>query len=197
MNFTKYVEQEKIKARIKNIEELRENIDTPEVKIKIRNHAILFGGLMTEKEIREGILSNLIIASKFCKAPSKQNISEKLAGEVLEIPKLSSAGKNCIRFNDEGDIVHSSLGNTKSADFYYQGYYATQKYTMSEGGAQDNQRNDVIDFLRRGSIKNKVMAIVDGDYWDKYRIALKEQFKDNENVIITSITELTGGETNE
>ena len=68
----------------------------------------------------------------------------------------------------------------------------TQKYTEGEGGAQDNQRNDVIDFLKRGSIKHKVMAVVDGDYWDsKYKAILIEEFKDNPNVKITSVTELT------
>ena len=32
MNFTEYVENEKKKARLKNIEEVRENIDTIDVK---------------------------------------------------------------------------------------------------------------------------------------------------------------------
>ena len=80
---------------------------------------------------------------------------------------------------------------TKSADFILKGYYATQKYTDGEGGAQDNQRNDVIDFLKRGSIKHKVAAIVDGPYWDKYRPILREEFASNPNVWITSVTELT------
>ena len=153
MDFTNYIEQEKIKARKKNIEQVREEIDSSWVKEKITNHIIAFDGIFSYDEIRQGILDNDIIASKFCKDPSKQNISEILAAKVLNLNKLSSSGKNCIRFSDTGDIVHTASGNTKSADFIINGYYATQKYTNEEGGAQDNQRNDVIDFLKRGSIK--------------------------------------------
>lgn len=191
MNFTEYVESEKKKARLRNIEQVRKEIDSSWVEEKIMNHVRAFDGIMTKEEVKEAILSNVIVASKFCKDPGKQNISEKLAAEVLKLDKLPSAGKNCIRFDDEGNITSTSTGNTKSADFIYDGYYATQKYTDGEGGAQDNQRNDVIDFLKRGSIKNKVMAIVDGPYWDKYRPILKKEFQNNENVKITSVTELT------
>ena len=192
MNFTAYVKEEKIKARKKNIEEIRRDIDKSWVKEKIKNHMTAFEGLFTYDEIKQQILSNDLVASKFCKDPSKQNISENLAAKVLGWEKMPSQGRRCIRFNDNGDIVFASSGNTKSADFHELGYYITQKYTDGEGGAQDNQRNDVIDFLKRGSIKNKVMAVVDGDYWDlKYRNILIEEFKNNPNVKITSVTELT------
>ena len=191
MNFTEYVEFEKKKARLRNIEQVRKEIDSSWVEEKIMNHVRAFDGIMTKEEVKEAILSNVIVASKFCKDPGKQNISEKLAAEVLKLDKLPSAGKNCIRFDDEGNITFTSTGNTKSADFICDGYYATQKYTDGEGGAQDNQRNDVIDFLKRGSIKNKVMAILDGPYWDKYRPILKKEFQNNENVKISSVTELT------
>ena len=83
MDFTAYVEDAKKKARLANIEEVRKDIDKAWVKEKIRNHVLAFDGIMTEEDIREGILNNIIIASKFCKDPGKQNISENLAGEVL------------------------------------------------------------------------------------------------------------------
>lgn len=191
MNFTAYVEEAKKKARLANIDEVRKDIDKPWVQEKIKNHIEAFDGVMTEAEVRDAILTNIIVASKFCKDPGKQNISEKLAIEVLGVKKLPSQGKNCIRFNDNGDIVSTSSGSTKSADFMYGEYYATQKYTDGEGGAQDNQRNDVIDFLKRGSIKHKVAAVVDGVYWDKYRDVIRAEFANNPNVLITSVTEIT------
>ena len=191
MNFTTYVENAKKEARLANIEKIRRDIDKPWVQEKINNHITAFNGIMTAQEVRDAILTNNIVASKFCKDPGKQNISENLAIEILGVKKLSPQGKNCVRFNDNGDIVSASSGNTKSADFMYGEYYATQKYTDGIGGAQDNQRNDVIDFLRRGSIKHKVAAIVDGNYWDKYREILKEEFANNPNVLITSVTEIT------
>lgn len=133
-----------------------------------------------------------MVASKFCKDPSKQNVSEILAEKILGVKKLPSSGKNCIRFNDNGEIVYNKELNTKSADFFYNGFYATQKYTNENGGAQDNQFADVVDFLKRGSIKYKIMAIVDGAYWDDKKEILKNEFKNNKNVLITSITEITG-----
>ena len=191
MDFTAYVEQKKKEARLANIEQVRREIDHSWVKTKIENHITAFNGIMSAEEVREAILTNIIVASKFCKDPSKQNISENLAAEVLGLEKLNSQGSKCIRFNNDGDIVTVSAGNTKSADFMLGEYYATQKYTTNEGGAQDNQRNDVIDFLTRGSIKHKVAAIVDGPYWDIHRADLITLFADNPNVLITSVTELT------
>lgn len=191
MDFTAYVEQKKKEARLANIEEVRKEIDKSWVKTKIENHIAAFDGIMSVEEVREAILTNIIVASKFCKDPGKQNISEKLAAEVLGLDKLPAQGKNCIRFDNNGNIVSTSTGNTKSVDFMLGEYYATQKYTTEEGGAQDNQRNDVIDFLTRGSIKYKVAAIVDGPYWDVHRADLITLFADNPNVLITSVTELT------
>lgn len=193
MDFTSYVESKKKEARRQNIAQVRAEIDKAWVSEKINNHVANFDGLFSYDEIKEAILSNDIVASKFCKDPAKQNISEKLAEEALKTKKLPQVGKNSIRFNDDGEIVSSASGNTKAADFFINGFYATQKFTMEAGGAQDNQRNDVIDFLKKGSISHKVAAIVDGDYWETYRPILKEMFTDNPNVWITSVSEITGG----
>lgn len=192
MNFTEYVENEKKKARLKNIEEVRENIDTIDVKEKIKKHVEAFDGIMTEEEVRDGILNNIIIASKFCVDPGRQNISEKLASQVLGIKKLPAYGKNCIRFDSKGNIISQKIdGATKSADFMLDDYYATQKYTKENGGAQDNQKTDVRDFLLKGSQQHKVAAILDGDYWDVQRPLLIKEFENNPNVLITSVTELS------
>lgn len=192
MDFIKYVEKEKKKARIKNVEEVRKDIDKEWVKEKINKYLEEMDYVISYEEVRQSILTNFVSASHFMKPPGKQNISEKLCAQILNLKKLPPSGNNCIRFNDAGDIVHTaSGGNTKSADFYYKEHYMTQKYTNESGGSQDNQRNDVIDFLKRGSIKHKVGAIVDGYYWEKYRPILKDMFKNNPNVLITSVTEIT------
>ena len=65
MNFTAYVEEAKKKARLENIEEVRKDIDKPWVQEKIKNHIEAFDGVMTEAEVRDAILTNLIVASKF------------------------------------------------------------------------------------------------------------------------------------
>ena len=119
------------------------------------------------------------------------DLDEKLVAELLKVEKLPASGKNCIRFNQDGDIVATNNGNvSKSADFYINGVYYTQKYTHESGGAQDNQYNDVRDFLIKGSKKYKVGAIVDGAYWNNKRLQLQQMFKDNPNVVITTVDEL-------
>lgn len=159
-----------------------------------KTHIFIWRIFFSKEQIEKEILSNDIVASKFCKDPNKQNLSEKLCREVLKIQQMPPSGKNSIRFNRSGDIVNSfSLDTTKSVDFIYKGYYCTQKYTKDCGGLQDSQRNEVVQFLEKGSIKHKVMAIVDGGYWEQQTPKLKEKFKENSNVIITSVTELTGG----
>lgn len=191
MTFSEQVENAKIQKRKENIEIIRNEIEKSWVKEKILNHLKSFEGLFTYEEIKEQILSNDLVASKFCKDPSKQNISEKLAEQLLKTKKLPASGQNCIRFSNTGELISTNeIGATKSADFKVGEYYATQKYTKEDGGAQDNQRNDVIDFLTKGSIHHKVMAILDGEYWDKNIVRLKENFSNNKNVIITSIDEL-------
>ncbi len=190
-NFTEMVELAKKEQRFENIKEIRSEIDSAWVENKIINHINAFDGLFTVDEIKKGIMENDLIASKFCKDPGKQNISEKLAAKVLNANKLPAQGKNCIRFTPNGEITFKASGNSKSADFFIEGYYATQKYTKEAGGAQDNQKKDVEDFLTKGSISHKVMAIVDGDYWDNgARKELESLFANNPNVKITSVDEL-------
>lgn len=197
MDFAKYVEEQKQLRRIQNIQILRQEIEQKWVSEKIYAYIQRFNGMFSYEQVKQEIINNDIVASFFFKDPSKQNLSEILAMQVLNVGKLPSRGKTCIRFNDAGEIVSEAAGNTKSADFKLNGYYATQKYTNENGGAQDNQKNDVIDFLKRGSLQHKVMAVLDGGYWDAHREELKELFVNNSNVLITSVSELTGGEDNE
>ena len=193
MNFEQLLNKRKIEMRKENMRILRENIDSADVKVKITNHAKRFDNMFSYEEIKEQILTNDLTASLFCKDPSKQNIAETYGLELLKLKKLSSQGKNCIRFSPTGEIVHTSTGNTKSADTIYKDAYTTMKYTEEDGGAQDNQKRDVIEFLEKGSKKYKVCAILDGPYWKKGREELKELFKDNPNVVaITSIDEILG-----
>ena len=85
MNFTEYVEKTKKEARLKNIQQVRDEIDQPWVQDKIQSYITTVDGIVSEEEVREGILTNTIIASKFCKDPGRQNLSENLAAEVLGI----------------------------------------------------------------------------------------------------------------
>ena len=167
-------------------------LQNPDYQKKVYNFAIKFG--FSVDEVNRAIQENLFLAACFAKDSSKQNFTEKLVAEVLGVEKLSPSGENCIRFDENGDIVSINKGNvSKSADFYIDNRYYTQKYTNETGGAQDNQYKDVVDFLVKGSKKHLVGAIVDGAYWTSgHKAKLIEMFKDNPNVVITSVDELRG-----
>lgn len=191
MTYEQILEQKTLEARNNNLLQVRREYKKDWVQEKIHSYCKRWDGKFTIVEIEESILNNDIIASMFAKDPSKQNISEKLVGEILNITKLPAVGKNCIRFTAEGDIVSNSGVNvSKSADFKIGDTYYTQKYTKEEGGAQDNQYNDVVDFLTKGSIKHKVGAILNGAYWHQRINGLREHFRDNPNVHITNVDEL-------
>jgi hypothetical protein len=192
MKFIELVEKRKKEQRLNNIKELRQGINSEWVKTKINNHLERFSGIFTYEDIQNEILHSDIVASLFAKDPSKQNISEKMVEELLKIKKLPASGKNCIRFNQTGEIVSTSApSHTKSADFIVDDAYITQKYTMETGGAQDNQYDDVVSFLTYGSQQYKVGALVDGLYWENgKRQELINYFKDNPNVVILSMDNL-------
>lgn len=195
--FTEIVEEAKKERILENIQTLREEIGLSWVKEKVSKHVEKCNNLFTEESLIEGILTNDIIASSFCKDPSKQNISENLAAELLRVAKLPANGQNSVRFNEEGKIVGVSKkmpGLTKSADFKFNDIYFTQKYTRERGGAQDNQHDDVVEFLTKGSVNHKVGAIVDGEYWTEKREELKEYFKNNENVVVLSMDDILRGD---
>lgn len=193
-SFCELVEQTKQQMRFQAIQDIRQKIKETWAQEKINNYLKRFPNIIDKKMLEEKILTDDVVASFFCKDPSRQNISEKLAAELLSplgFRKLPQTGKNSVRFDSQGKITASGLGATKAADFVFENNcYATQKYTMEDGGAQDNQRNDVIDFLEKGSLQGDVMAILDGEYWDKWRPNLKEYFCSNPNVKIVSVSEL-------
>lgn len=175
-----------------NLEDIQKHLQNSDYQKKIYNFCYKFD--FNIDEVNQAIKDNIFLAACFIKDPSKQNFTEKLVAEILGVEKLPPSGQKCIRFNENGDILSTNSGNvSKSADFYIDNCYYTQKYTNEAGGAQDNQYKDVIDFLVKGSKKHLVGAIVDGIYWTSgHKAKLIELFKNNPNVIITSVDELRG-----
>ena len=183
--------------RKKELSEVRANLNSSQLKIKIENYIQRFDGIFTYDEIISQIETNDLVASFFIKNPLMQTFCEKECAKWIGVEKLPSKGKNCIRFNEEGEIVNQkTVSSSKSADFLIEGIYFTQKYTgENTGGAQDNQFNDVVDFLTKGSIHHKVGAIVDGAYWEDMgnKEKLIENFQKNPNVIILSADDIKEG----
>lgn len=191
MTFLEELALENERLKFENYNDLIENIDNYEYSFKIKRWAEKFN--FSESEVKNEILRNKMFAMNFIKDPKKQNISEKVAQRLLGIKTLPQSGSKAIRFLEDGSLTNQkSYKATKSVDFIINGVYYTQKFTCGEGGAQDNQFQDVLYFLMCGSLKYKVGAILDGDYYEAKRETLKNYYLDNKNVKITSVDELRG-----
>lgn len=190
MNFYEYVEQKKRDQRTVNLNLVRQEINKSWVKTKINNFLNRFLGF-TYEEVRQKILTDDVVAALFAKDPGRQNISEIAAADFLKLvgwKQLPNGGPNSFSFSETGELIQgTSSGGTKTVDFIRGDVYASQKYTMGNGGAQDNQYRDVINFLTLGSKQHKVCAIVDGDFYLKKRDELIKMFANNSNVAIYSV----------
>lgn len=198
--FSDFLKTKINEARVKNIQELIEAIKKNDVKLdeKLDNFILRWGDCFenfSKENIKQEICNqNPYVICLFAKDPLKQNIPEKAIEEYFGIKKLPASGKNSICFDENGNITNKIKSKfvSKSADFFINGYYITQKYTgENKGGAQDNQFNDVITFLQYGSKHHKVGALVDGWYWIQggKKQELKDMFYDNTNVIVFSADE--------
>ena len=156
---------------------------------------------------------DILVIGQFAKDPGKQNMHEDMAFEYLQkLPVISNQihlpkGKNA-KFVVNGKITdNKGTANIKSLDCYFcyeyrdkkLEFYTSNKYTKSSGGAQDNQFNDLQEFMKQArDVTDKnifLMAVADGDYYqNKY-----EEFKTkieyfNERYKGTRVIALTSNE---
>lgn len=152
LTFDEMVKNTKRKFFKLSIEDLREHVDDNWVKEKIRKYHIRTGLNVTH--IKTDIMQNDFVASLFCKNPTRCNLAECLACDILGVERLPQRGKDAVRFDENGNIsCQRAVSTSKAADCYFDGTYYTLKYTEGAGGAQDNQMQDVYTFLRNGSKK--------------------------------------------
>lgn len=194
-------------TRLKNVEELKLAIlsieENKDLMVKISNYADRYQ--LPVSFVIDKLLSDDddMVLYGFEKDPAKQNIYEKLQLEaVKKLPvisgatKLSSGGKDA-RYVVNGKVVSLTKKereerNIKSIDLYwfyeFNGkkiqFYSSCKHTNESGGAQDNQKNDVVSFLKEAqkAEDNDIffVAIVDGEYYDDKKMkALQESFTGN------------------
>lgn len=194
-------EMKKIQRKI-NLNILRKEINKKDTIIKIQNHLNNNPHLnLSLEEIQDKILKDDLIASFFIKNPSKQNISEKLIGNFLEnLPIIENFRTlpNKSDFLVDGKITKMRIAGIKSIDFMWKignkTCIATQKYTTGAGGAQDNQFNDVISFLKESQNNNDpeliIFAIVDGDYYTPEKIRILKNISDNPKTFVCGFEEI-------
>lgn len=144
-----------------------------------------------EKIIQEVNSSPILAAALFAKSPLKQSAHQKLASNFLrkELVRLGCVNFELLPNSGRGAKYVSSgivldgveKNGNKSIDFEWHysdsavaiNFYASHKYTKEEGGAQDNQFEDLKSFVlsTKGYKKcaeiNVFMAIADGLYYQK------------------------------
>ena len=192
-NFYKYYLEENSKIGTKNVDlvqlEAKQILDGGVVKqliTKINNHINRFKLDSNVNDICKKIVNDRDFASLYAKLPAKQTSSEKtqllyLKNKGISLTNLVAGGKEALRLLD-GDIIKGDDRGgkaTKSFDFVRtdKNEYVFAKVTTGNGGGQDNQYRDVLDFLKQSKeYINKhnnditFVALVDGDYYTQKRL---------------------------
>ena len=160
-----------------------EEIEDESLKQKITSHWEVYG--LDLEDFFQELRTNEYLQSFFAKNPLKQGLHEQIAIKYLseELPTFKQVRKlsqknNCGLFlNSTG--LSKSRSISKAIDFYLESdnniYVFTHKYTKQSGGAQNNQYEDVLNFLRyapnspfKDQLTNKTVhigAILDGDFY--------------------------------
>ena len=180
--YTKKIKQ-RWQENIKEVRELLANKDEY-FMIKITNASKRWG--ISEEEIIKSVSNDLVAAAHFAKDPSRQNMYEQIAADyiiskiehVKDFKKLPNNKLVIIKGEIRDKKDAKSTSGAKSIDFFwhYKGIkvYASHKHTNQEGGAQDNQYQDLQNFIREAR-ENKdkgivFIAIADGPYYNNSRM---------------------------
>lgn len=185
-------------------EYFEEGIELPQdIEDKIERRCKRYGNLFDRMHLLTGISRDLALASEFCKKATRQGKAEEaqlvyLHKRGLNIDRLPTAGPSSIRLIDGELVIGSTMGmlrkvgTTKSFDAQRKKDLLVLKWTDGEGGAQDNQAGDVLQFLDQAKkyVKNhrdktRFVAILDGKYYKK-RWDLFKQYASSRILIETS-----------
>lgn len=189
-------EQLLTEERTSNLIKLREQINNKWLNKKIENHLKKHSYINKSiEEIKQLILSDDFTASFFVKEPIKQNIIENfIANHIMNISFVSNFNNlysSVKLFVVDGIIIEERKDGIKSIDYSWnignKTFYASQKYTSESGGAQDNQFNDIINFLSNASLNKDeniyFVAIVDGNYYNERKINILKKYCNKKTLI--------------
>jgi hypothetical protein len=170
--------------------------ETRRIHARIQNYAKAHD-YSDDQIINECTKSALLQRELFYKDPRRQSIHQKTAVKYMKdwirtshmenFSLLKSSGPTSKHLSGGRVILQDDLSGSKktnkSIDFEwtYAGtlkkpivFYATHKYTEQDGGSQDNQKNDLVQFVQgtaqSSDTKNEYVfffAIADGPYYQK------------------------------
>jgi hypothetical protein len=145
------------------------------------------------------ISDNFYLATSFSKDAAKQNISEAAQKKHMsqlgyQIEKLSSSGKNSLRFCSQNKTLVSEKveGGTSRSFDYIKEYGETVEYFLGkvcwgQGGHQNGVKNEIVrflksanEFLENNPDSNMVFtALVDGDAITEENVKEYRQYTDS------------------
>lgn len=157
---------------------------TDGLREKIANWKKKWGFELSELEILNKINTDKLFATMFAKDPTRQSIAEKAMLQYLNTNGISALKpKYHIRIDADGSLVMDTRRldtSSKSVDFVFNTHYIFAKYTEIEGGAQDNQYNDILRTIDRVKLycqhrqDIRWIFLVEGDYYKKRVEKLKK-----------------------
>jgi hypothetical protein len=141
---------------------------------------------MSTDDILEQIKFNPLVRAHFRKDPTRQSIHENVQIELIkqfypDAYKLPSAKKGTYLSDFKMKTDHPRPEDaTKTLDIFVpsKNIYGVLKYSTTEGGAQDNQYNDVKKFIkemigyhtRNNGAPEKFVFYLDGPYYTEKRL---------------------------
>lgn len=183
MKYDYELELKRQNLRKSNIGIAQKSTNESWMKTKISSFSEKWG--FSYKRVESEIKDNKIVAASFAKDPSKQNFYQTQALVFLNsmsivetAEQMKSSGSESL-FIIDGKICKGDKklkkNNHKSIDFQItlkngKVIFASHKYTKEAGGAQDNQRNDLITFVNEAEkyYGDFIFAVIaDGDYYLK------------------------------
>jgi len=199
---TNFDEVKKSQLKV-NVKEARDQrfIRDKNTNKKLENFAEKFG--FSIKSVINNYEKNAKFRAGFIKDPSKQGCAEKTALDLIKqwdgdiINYYYPVPKNEQIYVVNGEITTIRQNDLKNLDLQFftesKHYNCSLKHIGEAGGAQDNQYNDIRNFLRNCAKKNYgneyFLAIVDGQYFENKVELLNAEFG-SKNVKVLSVNKL-------
>ena len=179
------------KQLLNNVKIARKQINQEWMRVKIQNWCEKFE--KDPEKIKEKILNDDDFTCFFAKDPSKQNFYEKTVARNIKaldfIENFVNYSNSVDIFVVEGKVTNERKNDVKSVDFFFTTsensknlkFYCSHKFIKdTQGGAQDNQYNDIRNFLRNcdkiSGGDNFFIAICDGAYFQDKIDTLNAEF---------------------
>lgn len=189
-----------VKSQIVNGVIIDDELDT-----KINNHVDRWEGIISRDDIVSELQTTKTVPTFLAKDPSRQNLTEGIAKEYLErfdeiseVEILPKSGQNSWSIingvlDRTNNFTKAEKNGHKSIDFRItlsngKIIFAAHKYTKANGGAQDNQGNDLLAFVvsadQYPDNDYLFVAIGDGEYYTDNKVNGMRAKSDN--VIVCS-----------